>query len=108
VIYGGNFVPLAVLIKLSTNVVVNFQKANEMDPSVTTMDRTSGWIALPSGWVVAHYDAAIDCTRGRLGLGVILQDRDGQFVATKLYTHQGYSDATTAEAYAALEAIQLG
>jgi hypothetical protein len=108
VIYGGNFVPPAMLMKLSTDVVVDFQKANEMDPSVMTMDKTSGWIAPSSGWVVAHWDAAIDCTRGRLGLGVILRDRDGRFVATKLYMCRGYSDATAAEAYAALEAIQLG
>jgi hypothetical protein len=69
VIYGGNFVPPAMLMKLSTDVVVDFQKANEMDPSVMTMDKTSGWIAPSSGWVVAHWDAAIDCTKGKAGTG---------------------------------------
>jgi ribonuclease HI len=107
-IYEGNFVPPKVLMKLSIDGVIDYSKANEKMPPTTPMDRTSGWITPPPGWIVAHWDAAIDGVRGRLGLGVVLRDREGRFIAGRSLTRQGHVDAVVAEAYAALEAIQLG
>jgi ribonuclease HI len=57
---------------------------------------------------LAHWYAAIDGAWGRLGLGVLLWDRDGRFIAVRSIMSQGYGDADMAKAYAALEAIQLG
>ena len=54
-----------------------------------------------------HGDAAIDHTLGRLGLGVILRDHEGNMLVAKCITRKGHVEPAVVEAMAALEAIQL-
>jgi hypothetical protein len=106
-IHEGIFVSPAVLMKQAIEAAEDYRKANEVVPTSGQMERIRGWVVPPVGWVVVHWDAAIDASRGRLGSGVFLKDREGSFLAAKSSTHKGFGTLATAEAYAALEAIQL-
>jgi hypothetical protein len=83
-IHEGVFVPPAVLMKQALDAAEDYRKAKELGHPSRPMERISGWVVPPLGWVVAHWDAAIDASRGRLGLGVILRDT-GEFYSGEVY-----------------------
>ena len=56
------------------------------------------WLPLLVGWIMANWDAAIDRSQGRWGLGVILRDHARNMIVVKCSTQLGYLNPDAAEA----------
>lgn len=65
------------------------------------------WRPPPLGWLKVNWDAAVDKSNGRIGLGVVIRDHLGQMYASKSQTRHGYLEPVAAEAMAALLASLL-
>lgn len=62
------------------------------------------WNPPPEGWFKVNTDAAIQIQEQRMGLGILIRDLKGGFVAATMKTSKFYDNITYAEA----EAINLG
>ena len=62
------------------------------------------WKPPPKGWFKVNTDVAIQIQEQRVGLGILIRDSEGGFVAAAMKTSKFYDNITYAEA----EAINLG
>jgi hypothetical protein len=65
------------------------------------------WSKPKMGWMKLNWDAALDIPAKKLGLGVVVRDSCGVFVAAKAAVIPFISDPTTGEALAAWSATTL-
>ncbi|XP_042952135.1 uncharacterized protein LOC122289224 [Carya illinoinensis] len=65
------------------------------------------WIRLPKDWYKLNWDAALSDTRGRLGVGGILRNSDGQMVGTIQAQRHLRLDAFSGEAYAMMVCVNF-
>ncbi|XP_059454954.1 uncharacterized protein LOC132185160 [Corylus avellana] len=65
------------------------------------------WKAPPAGRLKVNWDAALNLTRGRMGMGVVIRDHDGRVRAVKCSLKQGHFDPTAAETMAAIHALKF-
>jgi ribonuclease HI len=71
---------------------------------ITTL---TGWKVPPAGWWKANWDVAIGKNSGRVGVGVVVRDSEGQIIVARSLTRLGRLDPTTGEALAAHYAVCL-
>jgi hypothetical protein len=65
------------------------------------------WTRPPRGWMKANWAASIDEGRKQMGLGVVVRDAGGGFVAALSKTVPFISDSISAEAIAAWESVKF-
>ncbi|XP_059442086.1 uncharacterized protein LOC132174450 [Corylus avellana] len=65
------------------------------------------WKKPPEGWFKVNCDAALDLRNGRIGLGVLVRDHEGQVKAARSVTKSGFLEPTAAEAMALFEGVRL-
>jgi ribonuclease HI len=63
------------------------------------------WSPPMEGTLNANWDAASNVKGGKVGMGVVIQNHDGEFQAAKSNFINGRFDPTVAEAMAAVHAI---
>ena len=63
------------------------------------------WKAPPDNFFKANANAALDITRGVIGLGIVIRDNNGNFLAGKTEARNGDKDPHTAELLAAREGL---
>jgi ribonuclease HI len=63
------------------------------------------WRPPPSHKVKLNWDAGVNAKEGRVGLGLIIRDSVGNCIAARSMSMDLQTDATTAEAYAAIHAL---
>jgi len=78
---------------------------SEMDPGASRDTATCS--PPPDGFKKINWDAAINKTKGWIGLGIIAKDYLGNCLGTRSLTKILQADAKTAESLAALEAFQF-
>jgi hypothetical protein len=66
------------------------------------------WQPPPANSVKINWDAVVDHKRGRIGLGCVVRDSGGSFLARRSSTKMISTDSTTAEALAAIQVVLLG
>jgi hypothetical protein len=74
------------------------------------MERSIPWVKVKPacGWAKVNVDAAIDKGAGRMGVGIILRDHEGNFIAAKSAMQMGLWDSASAEALTAYFGVLLG
>ena len=110
VIHGGHFVHPNVLVQQTNTAIEDFSRANKLDSHGTDEgDRQDPiqWQRPPLGWFKANWDASVSKQQGRMGLGVVIRDGQGKYIAAQSKTEPGCLDPSAAEARAALLAIRL-
>jgi ribonuclease HI len=80
---------------------------NSLLQQVVDRPHSNRWTALPEGWWKANWDVAIDKISGRIGVGVVVRDDQGQMVIARSLTRMGRLDPTTSEALASYFAARL-
>ena len=110
VLHGEHFVHPNVLVQQTNMAIEEFSRANSLDIHGTDKgDRHEPiqWRRPPLRWFKANRDALVSKQQGRMGLGVMIQDGQGKYIATQSKTVLGCLDPSAAEARAALLAIRL-
>ena len=69
------------------------------------LDRVNKWLAPSQGWYRANWDVAIDNSKARVGMGVILRDERGQVLVAMSKTRNGTLEPSAGEAFAASSAV---
>ena len=59
------------------------------------------------GWVKVNWDIAVEKKSGRIGVGVVVRDDQGEVVAARCLTRMGTLEATAGEAIASYYAVCL-
>jgi ribonuclease HI len=77
------------------------------EPTASEEVAENVWKPHRQGWFKANWDAGIDKQNGRVGFGVVIRNHCGAMVASKSHFRTGFIDPTTAEAMAALMAVQF-
>lgn len=110
VLHGGNFVHPKRLIQEAEELLSQFRRANENNLSQvaeTTRTLQVRWTNPPPNSYKANWDAAKNLKEKRIGIGVIIRDNMGPVFAAQCKTIHAVYDPTTAEAVAALHALEL-
>jgi hypothetical protein len=67
----------------------------------------SNWRAPRAGWLKANWDAALNNTSRKMGIGVVVRNESGEVVAALAKVIPFVEDPTAAEAIAAWHAVNL-
>jgi ribonuclease HI len=108
-IHEGVFSHPSALSVTAAEFLEAFQKAQEEQktPRVETGPYAPGqWKPPPVGWHKINWDAALGQHRDGLGLGIVVRDHMGKFVAARSRSRPGGVAPVAAEAMAALLAIR--
>jgi ribonuclease HI len=108
VFYRG-FSPPSQLISEARLDLLGYKEAQER-PDKENAPRSpmlSRWTRPPRGWMKANWAAAIGEGRKQMGLGVVVRDAGGGFVAAMSKIVPFISDSTSAEAIAAWESVKF-
>jgi hypothetical protein len=103
-LHGGTFLHPNIILKHSAWVVEEQLTLEEklILPTEPLEDRaTVRWKAPPLGFLKVNWDANNDSKRGRMGVGVIVQDHPGRMWASKCMVREGFLDPMSAEAMGA-------
>jgi hypothetical protein len=96
------------VLKNTEEQLENYKRLHEKGPPSErseTPDRVNKWIVPSQGWYKANWDVAIDNSKARVGIGVILRDDRGQMLAAMSKTRNGTLEPSTGEAFAASFAV---
>jgi ribonuclease HI len=110
VIHGGRFTHPNRIVSSTEQAIEDFNTAMDRggEPVLANSNLSpGGWKAPEVGWLKANWDAAIDESRGRTGLGVIIRDSNGVMTAARCVTKQGCLNPAVGEAKAVLAAFQF-
>ncbi|XP_059429236.1 uncharacterized protein LOC132163053 [Corylus avellana] len=108
-VHGGSFIHPSYVLKQALQLSEDFNNLlmTSQESSTPVCSGMLKWQPPPSGWYKVNWDAGIDRRHGRLGLGALIRDSQGNLVAAKSLSHSGLLDPTSAKALAALMAIKL-
>ncbi|XP_059439185.1 uncharacterized protein LOC132171798 [Corylus avellana] len=109
-LHEGVFIHPNMLVQRVVNGVADFGKAmgreyHEGEPT-GSMD-VEKWKAPPTGCLKVNWDAALNLTGGRMGMGVVIRDHEGCVRAVKCSLKQGSFDPAAAETMAAIHALKF-
>jgi hypothetical protein len=102
VVFGGDFWSPSDVVRRAKE---QFEAANSADQArcdalfQPTVSLEVRWKAPSMGAVKANWDAAVDRGGGKIGIGVVVRDSLGKFVAALAYGLPSIMDLTRAEAY---------
>jgi hypothetical protein len=65
------------------------------------------WQAPPEGFLKINWDASLDVSRKRMGMGIAIRDYRGKLLVAYCATREFITDPATAEALTAWQAAQL-
>ncbi|KAG8635353.1 hypothetical protein MANES_16G025050v8 [Manihot esculenta] len=68
-------------------------------------DHLRSWQRLSEGWMKVNVDASISPSLDFMGLGVVVRDSYGEFVAAKAWLYPGFFSAKNAEAISIVEVL---
>ena len=107
-VHEGLFIDPNALLNNTKEQLENYKRLQEKGPQGErreTPDRVNKWMAPSHGWYKANWDVAIDKSKERVGVGVILRDERGQVLAAMSKTRHGTLEPSTGEAFAASSAV---
>jgi ribonuclease HI len=110
VVHGGEFIPPKQIIQEAQKAQKEFYQANAKDGVVDSQQRPkecTHWCPPVQGIYKVNWDAALDSTNNRMGIGIIVRDYLGMVIAAKSYTMRFISEPVVAEALAALHAAEF-
>ena len=103
VIHGVVFMHPNEIVRESRLAVEDFKNAQQdttgPPPSQAAQNRSS-WMAPMEGWYKTNWDVAISKEKGLVGMGIVVRDWTGKFVAARSLTKPGFMEPTTGEALA--------
>jgi ribonuclease HI len=102
-IYEGQFIHPNNIVQAAETAVHAYELATnaEEHKGAEQVERPVMWVKPDCDWAKVNVDAAIDKGSGRMGIGIILRDHDGNFLAAKSAMRMGLWDSAAAEALAA-------
>lgn len=97
------------LVQTAQQLVSYFKSANERNYAVVELERphVSNWTPLPLNVFKVNWDAAVDRVRCKVGIGVVVNNWEGQVFATLRSQRSLFPDVKLAEAVAALKPVFL-
>jgi hypothetical protein len=107
ILHGETFTSPETLLTKAKNYVQEFQEAQQKPTSTGRHTAIGQWTLINPGHFKVHWDAAVGKQEGRIGLGAVIRDYQGELVAAKSLTYAGLLEPTAAEAVAATMAIRL-
>lgn len=107
VVHGGLFSSPKELMLRTKGALLDYQQAQKKRVPTGVSNMLVPGLTPPAGWVLVNWDAALDKERGRVGMGVLLQDHTGKMLIAKCLTRRGYLSPEDAEAMAAITATQM-
>lgn len=110
VVLGGDFLAQDVLVRLAKEQMeacdIAAGRTEEHRP--LQINQVVGrWIKPPEGTMKINWDAAVDSSNGKIGMGIIARDHVGRVIAMACGSSQYICNSGMAEAMAAREAIEL-
>jgi hypothetical protein len=109
-IHGDAFLHPNAVVQQATQAVDLFHMVGD---GVSMQEISGGaptpclWKNPPVGWFKANWDAGVNKTTGRVGLGTVIWDHQGRVWAAKSITWLGFLNPLAAEFLAAIMAVQL-
>jgi ribonuclease HI len=107
ILHGGSFTSPATIILKAKVSIQEFQEAQQKQISTSRQPGTVQWTPINPGHYKVNWDAAVEKRTGRIGLGAVIRDHQGELVAARCVTYVGLLEPTAAEAVAATMAIRL-
>ncbi|XP_059451232.1 uncharacterized protein LOC132182040 [Corylus avellana] len=110
VVFGGPMISPQTLVLRTTQAIDDFQSVmaqRETSLPTPTESLPCSWTLPPPEWVKANWDASLETQRGIMGCAVVIRDHRGQLIVAKCFSRKGCPSPLTAEALAALMAVQL-
>lgn len=99
------------VIRIARDQLKNFEESGSpRNPGGTQNIRnreTEAWTALPVGFMKINWDASIDKSKNKMGIGVMVRDFTRKVLATFCETKPYVQDPSSAEACAARQAVEL-
>jgi hypothetical protein len=111
VLHGELFVHPNQILREVGEAIEEFQWANMAEMQETMQarhERTVLWQPSPANSLKINWDAVVDHKHGRIGLGCVVQDLGGSFLAGRSTTEMFSTDSTTVEAFAAIQVVLFG
>ena len=109
-VHGEQFSHPTQLLRDAQNSLEEFQHIHSecWDGVQSTKDTViAQWKPPPNNMVKLNWDAGINMTKGRVGIGLIARDSRGSCLAARSLTMNAHTDVATAKALAAVHAIML-
>jgi len=108
-VFQGSFTPPGQLVLRAKNMDVGIADSLQEVPSSTVaVGRIPlKWRVPARGWLKLNWDAALKMQSMRMGIGIVVQNEKGEFVAAMAKVLHFINDPTVAEALAAWHAANL-
>jgi hypothetical protein len=110
IVHGGELCHPTQLVKNALEASIEFLQANSIPESCTTQSVSQirlRWILPLEGMVKTNWDAAVDIPNKKVGVGVVVRDEGGNFLASLATTVPFIVDPVVAEAVAAWKAVSF-
>lgn len=115
VVHGGTFTHPNIVVRNTRVAVEEFQTINRlcaMVPPNELVETTPCWTTPQAGWIKANWDASLDVSKERMGIGIVVRYHLGNTLAARSLTRAGAPDSSSAEAmgayFAACFCMDLG
>lgn len=109
VVFGRPITSPASVLQKAREDLAAFQNANVRHVPPTTIggSTTSLWLAPPVNFVKVNWDAAVDIAHGKMEIGVVIRNSNGEVLASLAAPKASIIAPDTAEAMAALKAVSF-
>jgi ribonuclease HI len=109
-VFEGEFQSPSALVRLARDQVEAFDNATRRLSDPQERDSATvenAWEKPPNGVVKINWDGAVDSPNGKVGMGAIARDQNGNVIAMVCGGRQYVTDPVMAEALALCEAVEL-
>jgi hypothetical protein len=108
-IFQGGFIPPEQLVLRAKSTASGFEDALQKEPSSNgIVGRTlPKWQVPAGGWLKLNWDAALNMQSKKMGIGIVVRNEKGEFVAAMARVLPSLNDPTVAEALAAWHVVTV-
>ncbi|XP_062155330.1 uncharacterized protein LOC133863403 [Alnus glutinosa] len=108
-VFQRGFIPPEQPVLRAKSTASGFQDALQKEPSSNgIVGRTlPKWQVPAGGWLKLNWDAALNMQSKKMGIGIVVRNEKGEFVAAMARVLPSINDPTVAEALAAWHAVTL-
>ncbi len=108
-VFQRGFIPPEQLVLRAKSTASGFEDALQKEPSSNgIVGRTlPKWQVPAGGWLKLNWDAALNMQSKKMGIGIVVRNEKGEFVAAMARVLPSLNDPTVAEALAAWHVVTV-
>ncbi|XP_059434317.1 uncharacterized protein LOC132167380 [Corylus avellana] len=110
-VFGGQLTAPAVILRQAKDQLEAFDKAEVSRSLGRALAQQTPisvkWTKPPVGFLKINWDASVDVSQKRMGMGIAIRDHGGELLAAYCATRDYITDAATAEALTAWQAVEI-